>query len=166
MRKIVLCVVLAALASWYFHFGRKMTETSVKAFYDMQTELLVKLDGEPLCRFMAKEYRSSDVTYSGSSTERTELDREAACKHLKQGLVFFQKMSSATHGLVEPTFDQQVKNVTLSEGSKLATVEGVMTVKVGDILIGRTRFTEKLIRRNGRILSLGGESKTWMYGLD
>ncbi|MFC3549415.1 hypothetical protein ACFOLC_00115 [Lysobacter cavernae] len=166
MRKVVLCVLLAALASWYFHFGRKMTEDSVKAFYDMQTGLLAKLDGEPLCRFMAKEYHSSDVIYSGAGTERTELDREAACEHLKQGLLFFQKMSSATQGRVEPTFDQQVKNVSLSEGSKLATVEGVMTVKVGDILIGRTRFTERLVRRNGRIVSLGGESKTWMYGLD
>jgi hypothetical protein len=35
---------------------------------------------------------------------------------------------------------------------------------MGEQLIVRNRFTEHLIRRNGKVLSLGGESKSWSYG--
>jgi hypothetical protein len=36
-------------------------------------------------------------------------------------------------------------------------------MRLGDMTLARSRGTETLIRRNGRILSTGGEFKSWAY---
>jgi len=163
MKKVLLVAVLVAAASWYFHFGRKMTDTSVRQFYNDQTELMLKLDGEPLCKLMADEYLVRDVAFSSSGTQRTERRRDEACSEVKQAMILFGKMSDASGGVLHPMIEQKIHSVELSEGNKRATVKGVSTASIGGITIVRSRFTETLIRRNGRILSLGGESKTWTY---
>ena len=164
MRKWILLAALVAVASWYFHFGRKMTEASVREFYSDQTELMLKLEGEPLCRLMADDYLVRDVEFSSAGTQRSEMRRDEACSEMKQALTLFRKLSDASGGLLHPIIDQKIDSIELSENNKRATVKGVSTAQIGGMLVVRSRFTETLIRRNGRILSLGGESKTWTYG--
>ena len=166
MRAIVLAVILAALASWYFHFGRQMTQASVGEFYQEQLDLMNRFEAEALCTTMAEEYRAVDVAFSSSGTERTELDKFRACQMNEQALSEFKLMSDRTRGLLAPTFSTHINSITLGDSDKLATVEGTMTVRMGEMLIARTRFTERLIRRAGTIRSLGGESKTWAYAGD
>ncbi|MBU8974602.1 hypothetical protein JI752_000470 [Lysobacter sp. MMG2] len=164
MKKIVLAVALIAAAAWYFHFGRTMNESSVRKFYGDQTLLLAELDGEPLCKLMTDDYLVKDVSFNGSATERSEKRREEACADIKQSLTVLGKLSNASGGILHPMFEQKIDSIELSDGNKRATVKGVSIGKIGDMTMVRSRFTETLIRRNGKILSQGGESKTWVYG--
>lgn len=163
MRKLVLLTVLVVLASWYFHFGRQLSQASVSGYYNEQLQHMARFESEAVCAAMDEHYRQTDVTFSSSGTRRTELDKHRACEDAAEALDTFRKLSGASRGLLAPSFKSQIKSITLSENDKLATVEGVVTVKMGQMLLGRTRFTEKLICRNGTIRSLGGESKSWMY---
>ena len=163
MRKFVLLTVLVVLASWYFHFGRQMTQASVTGFYKEQLELMKRFEAEPLCATLAEDYRATDVSFSSAGTKRTEADKHRACEDMAEALGNFKKLSHVSRGLLAPTFRSQITAITLSDSDKLATVEGSLTVKMGEILIARTRFTEQLICRSGTIRSLGGQSKTWSY---
>lgn len=163
MKKFVLLAVLAALAAWYFHFSRLLDEKVVNEHYDQQLRMLTEFDSKGLCAAMAEGYHSVDVAFSESGSQRTELDDTQGCREVEQQVNQIKRLSDATRGLLQPTYSNQVKTVTLSEGGKLATVEGTVTIKMGEYLLGRTRYTEKLIRRAGRVMSLGGESKSWVY---
>lgn len=164
MKKIVLAAVLVALSYWYFEGGRKMTEADVHAYYDASMKAASNFDSEHLCSRLASDYRTTDITYKASGTETTTLDKEDACVDAAEGLAIFRKVSEASRGLLKFSMSNKVRQITLSERDKVAVVNGVTTVKLGELLVARTRYTEKLIRRNGRILSLGGDSKTWIYG--
>ena len=164
MKKIVLAAALVGAAAWYFHFGRAMTDASIRKFYGDQTVLMAELEGEPLCKLMADDYLLKDVAFSSSGTERSEKRRDEACADIKQALTLLNKLSNASGGILHPMFEQKIESIELSDGNKRATVKGVSTGTIGDMTLVRSRFTETLIRRNGKILSLGGESKTWLYG--
>lgn len=166
MKKIVLAAVLVALAYWYFEGGRKMTEAQIHAHYDAGMDAVARFDSEYLCSQLAGDYRVTDTTYRASGTETTTLDKEEACKGAAEGLAGFKKLSDISRGLLKVSTSNKIRRVTLSERNKMAVVEGVTTAKIGELLVARTRYTEKLIRRNARILSLGGESKTWIYAAD
>lgn len=166
MKKVVLAAVLVALAYWYFEGGRKMTEAEVHAYYDAGMDAVARFDSEYLCTRLAGDYRITDITYKASDTETITLDKEDACKGAAEGLADFKKLSDASRGLLKVSTSNKIRRVTLTERNKVAVVEGVTTAKIGELLLARTRYTEKLIRRNARILSLGGESKTWIYVAD
>lgn len=164
MKKVVLLAVLAGLAGWYFHFSRQLDEKLVNEYYDQQLLMLTEFDGQGLCATMAEGYRSTDVAFTPDGTKRTEMDSSQGCRDLEQELAQIQRLAHATQGILQPSYANRVQKVTFSEGDKLATVEGTVTIKMGEFLLGRTRYTEKLIRRNGKVKSLGGESKSWLYG--
>ena len=164
MRTAFLATLLVVLGSWYFHFGRQMSQKSVSAFYAEQTRMMAAMEAEPLCDTLAEDYHAVDVNFSTAGTQRTEQDKHGACKDLAEGFEEFRKLSRISRGLLTPSFGSQIKSIALSESDKLATVEGTMTVKIGQVLIARTRFKEQLVCRNGTIRSLGGQSKSWAYG--
>jgi hypothetical protein len=166
MRKVVLLAILVVLASWYFHFGRQMSQASVSGYYREQLQMMAQFEAEQLCSTMDEQYVLNDVTFSSAGTRRRAFDKHQACEELKEGLDDFRKLSDLSRGLLSPSFRSDIKSITLSDDAKLATVEGTSTVKMGQMLLGRTRFTEKLVRRNGTIRSLGGETKSWVYGDD
>ena len=164
MRTAFLATLLIVLGSWYFHFGRQMSQKSVAGFYNEQMRMMAAMQAEPLCNTLAEDYRVVDVNFSAAGTQRREADKHAACENLGKSFGNFQQLSHISRGLLAPSFANKIKSITLSEDEKLATVEGTMTVKLGKVLISRTRFTERLVCRNGTIRSLGGESKSWAYG--
>ena len=57
MRAIVLAVVLVVISSWYFHFGRQMSQSSVSEFYREQLQLMNRFEAKALCTTMATRVR-------------------------------------------------------------------------------------------------------------
>jgi ketosteroid isomerase-like protein len=165
MKKLVLLVVLAALAWWYFDGSRKLSEEAIREHYQEQLEATASFDTERLCAAMADDYRVTDVSQGLQGQQKLTMDKAQACDALSQSLGMFKQLSDASGGKFRLDIGYEIKSITVSADRKSASVEGISTFKLGDRLVARTRGTDRLIRRNGKILSQGGDTKTWMYGL-
>ena len=163
MKKLVMLAILAGLLIWYFDLSRRMTEELIAEAYREQVKAFHDSNSELLCSRMSDDYRLVDVTYAPDGQESRSYDRGEACREMTTAVETFGKLSGATGGLLQPTFEVEIKRIELSPDRKSATVEAVSTLRVGEMLMARTRGKDRLIRRVGRILSQGGESKTWVY---
>lgn len=159
MLKWVLGAILIVLAAWYFEFSRTMTEESIHERYRELAAAMRKFDGETICAAMAPQY-SQVTVMNGRREAKNKLE---ACDDTIESMSKLQRLSEVTRGLLEPDFEYDIKKITLSGNKKTATVEVVTKVMLGDNVIMRGRSTETLIRRNGRILSTGGEGRIQAY---
>lgn len=164
MKKVVLLVVLAVLAWWYFDGSRRISEEAVRDHYMVMVTMYDEGNAEALCAQMDSDYRVVDVSFGPEDTRRQELDRDSACREVKRALKTIDRLGRVSGGLLTPDLDVQIKGVAISADRKLATVESISTMRLGDSVLVRSRATDRLVRRVGRIRSLGGESKTWVYG--
>ncbi|HEX6610948.1 MAG TPA: hypothetical protein VF051_09245 [Hyphomicrobiaceae bacterium] len=165
MKKAILLVVLAALAWWYFDGSRRLSEEAIREHYREQLEATASFDTERLCAAMAEDYRANDVSHGPQGQQKLTMDKAQACDSLSQSLGMFKQLSDASGGKFLLDIAYEIKSITISADKKSASVDGLSTFKLGDRLVARTRGTDRLIRRNGTILSQGGDTKTWMYGL-
>lgn len=161
MKKIILVIILIAAAVWYFDLSRKMTETSIRENYQVQMAALQRFDAKPLCDGLDDSYQAT-VTARGGASAGSQGKTEA-CAELENSLRRFKTLSNRTAGLIEPGYDYDITSITLSPNRKSATVEVKTTVRIGDMTLARSRSVEHLIRRNGHILSTGGEATIWAY---
>ena len=160
---IVLLAILAGLAWWYFDGSRRMTEDMVRENYRAEHEALVQFDAPSLCKHLADDFQATDTVSSGGDAVEKQLDRQGYCDDLTKSLEAMQRLSNVSRGRVVPEFNTEIKDITLAPNRKMASVELVTTMKLGDMTLARSRGTERLIRRNGQILSAGGEFKSWVY---
>jgi len=164
MKKVVLLLVLAGLAWWYFDGSRRIDDEAVRNHYKDMLAMYDENNADALCAQMGSEYRVVDVSFGPEGTRRQEHDRDSACREVRRALKTIAGLGNISGGLLTPDFDVEIKNITISDDHKLATVESVSTMRMGDAVLVRSRATDRLVRRVGRVRSLGGESKTWVYG--
>lgn len=162
MKKAILLVILIAAAIWYFDIGRKMTETSIRESYQSQVAALQRFEAKPLCDGLDDNY-SATVTTRGAGAASTTQDKASACNELSRTMRRFKMLSERTGGMIEPDYNYEIRSITLSSNRKLATVELETTMRMGNMTLARSTSVEHLIRRNGRILSTGGEATVWAY---
>ncbi|WP_114241493.1 hypothetical protein [Dyella sp. C9] len=163
MKKLILLLVLAGLAWWYFDVSRRMTDAQIRSAYDDTIAAMRRFDADALCNQLSDDFSGDEVTREGGSTTEQHYDKQRLCDRIRKSTALTQRISAATGGLVEPDVDVEIKNIELSKDRKEAIVQTVSTTRLGDMTLGRDRSTERLIRRNGHILRTGGESKVWVY---
>ncbi|HET7266660.1 MAG TPA: hypothetical protein VFJ15_00965 [Oleiagrimonas sp.] len=163
VKKIMLVVILAGLAFWYFDYSRRMTVEGITASYQEQVQALNKMDGEYLCDHLADDYDETGTVHSGSGTKKRALGKSQACKHFKQMATLRERAGPLLGSAFLPHYDIEVKHIELAPDGKSATVKVVQTIKMGDMLFARARGTEHVIRRTGRMLTQSVESDIWMY---
>lgn len=164
MKKVILLIIAIAAAVWYFDISRKMTDASIRQSYQAQIEALQRFDAKPLCDSLDASYSAHVVTRgSGSAAASGLQDKAGSCAELSRTLRRFKTLSERTAGMLEPDYDYDIRSITLSPDLKLATVEVATTIRMANMTLVRSRSVEHLIRRNGRILSTGGEATVWTY---
>jgi hypothetical protein len=163
MKTIVLLVILGALAWWYFDGSRRMTEEHVRAHYTEQNRIVTALDSPSACLALADDYRIEAVDRTAGRTQSVTLGRDQACDAATTALDMFGQVQAMSGGNVAPSVRHEYKRIALSADRKTATVEYSNKLLLGDRLVSRSRTTETLIRRSGRILSLGGRTESWAY---
>ncbi|RDI97118.1 hypothetical protein DVT68_18750 [Dyella solisilvae] len=163
MKKLILLAILAGLAFWYFDYGRRMTETQIREAYAADEEAMRRFDADSLCARMADDYSGEETTRRGDESVAQRYDKPGLCGRIRESLSTMQRLSAATGGRVALDIELEIKSIELSTDRKQATVQTVSTARLGKMTVGRDRSTEHLIRRQGRILSTGGESKVWAY---
>jgi hypothetical protein len=162
-RLVLLLAVLAGLGWWYFDGSRRMTEAQIRDAYSDEIDAILKFDADQLCARLADDFRATQSVKRGDVYVDLQQDRASHCRDIRKSMTVMQRLSNATGGLLVPDIDTEIKNIELSSDRKQAVVEIVTTARLGDMTVTRVRGTEHLIRRNGHILSQGGEFKTWVY---
>jgi ketosteroid isomerase-like protein len=163
VKKLILLAVLAGLAWWYFDGSRRMTEAHIRAAYEADMDAMRRFDADAMCARLADDFSVDQTARQGDETVELHFDKPGLCRHFRQSVEAMQRLSTATGGRFALDIRQEVKDIALSADRKHATVQTVSTVRLGDMTLARDRTTEHLIRRNGRILSTGGESRVWAY---
>jgi hypothetical protein len=163
MKKLILLLVLAGLAWWYFDYSHRITEAQIRADYAAQVDAIRHFDADRLCTRLADDFSGEASLRQGGRTTQEHFDKDSLCRRIQKTMTLMQRISNATGGLVELEVELEIKSIELSTDHKLATVESVTTTRLGDMTLGRDRTTEHLIRRNLRVLSTGGESNSWAY---
>ncbi|MGB3461490.1 hypothetical protein [Rhodanobacter lindaniclasticus] len=162
MKKVVLVVIVIAVAIWYFDISRRMTESSIRASYQAQIEALQRFDAKPLCDALDDSYQAT-VTARGSARAPSAKDKAGACADLTRTLRRMKTLSERTGGLLEPDYDYEIKSIELADDRKTATVEIASVMRIGDMTLARSRSVDHLIRRLGRIRSVSSEETVWAY---
>lgn len=163
MKKLILLVGLAALAWWYFDGSRRLTEDMVRENYQAELTALRNFDAALLCKRVADDFQATDTINSGDGPIEKHLDKQGYCSELSQSIEAMQRLSHVSRGRMTLDVNTELQSITLAANHKSASVELVSTMRLGDMTLARSRGTETLIRRNGRILSTGGEFRSWVY---
>jgi hypothetical protein len=103
------------------------------------------------------------VTARGSARAPAAKDKAGACAELTRTLRRMKTLSERTGGLLEPDYDVEIESIELSDDHKSATVKITSAMRIGDMTLARSHAVEHLIRRLGRIRSVGSEETVWAY---
>lgn len=163
MIKAIVALVLAGFAWWYFDAGRRMTEAEIRAAYETDMEAMRRYDADALCERLSSDFSAEQTTQQGGDTVEEHYGKAEFCELFRHSVDTMKRLSEASHGRFSLDVQQEIKNIELSVDRKHATVQTVSTIRLGDMTLARDRSTEHLIRRNGRILSTGGEILSWAY---
>ena len=161
MRKlyIVAGVVVAAWAAglgwWWF---TRMDKAHVSAFYRDQVAAATRYDAQALCDMLHPDYKAVDVTLGPGGEDRLEVDRVKACEAMRSSMKLFREIAEETKDT--PEFDYEVALIMLSDDRATARVNMQITATVGERIKIVTAGHEVLTRRNGEVVSLGGETRT------
>ncbi|WP_199097921.1 hypothetical protein [Dyella sp. ASV21] len=163
MRKLILLLILAGLSWWYFDYSRRMTEAQVREAYTLQIDAIQQFDAQRQCAQIADDFQGNQVVRQGSQSIEKHYDKKGLCTLITHATEMAQRMSAATGGMLELKVDIEIKSIELTTNRKQATVQTVSTVRLGDMTLSRDRATDQWIRRNGRVLVIGSDSKAWAY---
>lgn len=165
MGKWILLVVVAAYGAWwYFHAGRQMDEDAIEAQYAVEGQAMAKLDADYLCSRMTDDFRHDAIAFTlNNGTQRETLDKERSCEDLREGFRAFKRLNALTNGAMGLAVEHRIIEVSLSDDRKTADVEAVATVRLGGRLLSKTHSVDQVVRRNGRILHAASNSKSWVY---
>ncbi len=160
---ILLALVAAYGAWWYFHAGRQMSEDAIEAQYAVEGRAMAKLDADYLCSRMTDDFRHEAIAFTLNGTQRETLGKERTCEDLREGFRAFKRVNALTNGAMGLSFNHRIIEVTLADDRKSADVEAVATVRIGGRLLSKTHSLDRVVRRGGRILHQASQSKSWVY---
>jgi hypothetical protein len=164
MKKII--IVLALLAGgfyWYSSRGKaeQITEADVREFYRLQFLPEHVIDPEMACASMAEEYRSRQTTHSpGAGANTTTVNKQQTCEDSRSGAEMLKKIIAASGS--QPQASYEIRSIQISADGAIATVSGSSNFRIPGKMKVQTTGTSSLIKRGGKVLSLGGENTIYM----
>lgn len=158
MKKVLLAVVLAAAGWWYFIGGRTLTEDQVRTFYAEQERVTLERDPKALCALLAADFQTTGAVAVGGRTTHTSQNRQQVCDAYVSLYATFDKLGEKMGGILQLDSKYEIHDIALASNKKTATVDISTSLDVaGTIMNIRSRSTDTLIRRNGKVLMLRSE---------
>ncbi len=158
---VVIASVVLALAVGALLLNMRMSkldEDVVYAYYQQSINATRLFDAGTLCESMHPDYRMLDISKSPAGEERIALNRKQACDATRESMGMMRQVVAKLR--VEPDFKYTIESVTLSPDRKQATVKMRAAMRIGKALSVTSSGTETLVRRFGKVLSLGTDTKT------
>lgn len=163
VRNLIVLVVLAVVAIIAYDSSRKITESHVRNHYQAQLEAFRAVDEESICDGTADDYSMAVVEMVDGRSQETTLDGYTACENSKKMIRLAQVMSEQTRGLATLDVAYSIQSIDIASDGRSAEVESIGTVKIGDMLVARTKSKETLSRAFWKVRSHGGKSQVWSY---
>ncbi|MGY0652707.1 hypothetical protein ACW7GZ_12780 [Luteimonas sp. A537] len=162
--RLLVLAVLAAVAVLAWDNGWRIDESHVQRYYARQIDAMRSFDHESMCKDIAGDFRISVTSYvDGRRTGEAAYDGESTCRMTREMLEGMRNLGGRSRGLLTFDVTVDVRSIRIDPGRRNATVESVTTMKVGEVLVSRSRGTERLSRSVWRVRSHGGEGQSWSY---
>lgn len=162
--RLLVLVVLAAVAYVAWDQGRTINESHVHQYYERQMAAIRNFDHEAMCGDIAGDFSTSVTTYvRGRNMGKTMYDGDTTCRMTRDMFENMRNLSARSRGMLALDVRVDVGAIRIEPGGRTATVESTTTVKMGEILVTRSRGSERLSRSLWRVRSHGGDGQAWTY---
>lgn len=159
--KTLLSIALVAVAGWwYFVGGRKLSEDHVDQFYRSVEIATLERKPQALCDLLAPEFTSSGtVSIAGRrETQAQTHDKAQTCESYRKLYETWEQLGEKMGGTLQLDSQYKLNSIAVSADHKTATVDISTSLDVaGSIMNIRSRSTDTLVRRNGKLLLLHSE---------
>jgi hypothetical protein len=160
MRKVVLLAILAGVSWWYFIGGRTITEAHVERFYRDLEHATLSRNPEALCALLDEDFQSVGTVSMAGQRSTVQQDKAQACEAYDEMYENFALLGDKMGGMLQLDSGYKINSIAIQSDSKSATVDFSSSLDVaGTIMNIRSRSTDTLIRRNGKVLMLRSEGK-------
>lgn len=160
MRKFVLLGILAGAGWWYFIGGRTITEAHVVRFYQDLEAATLSRNPEALCALLDDKFQTVGTVEIGGRRNTSTQDKEQTCEAYADMYRNFALLGDKMGGILQLDSSYTINSVAIEPDSKKATVDYSSSLDVaGTIMNIKSRSTDTLIRRNGKVLMLRSEGK-------
>lgn len=158
MKKFLLVVLVAGAAWWHFVGSRTLSEDQVTAFYRDVEIATLKRKPEDICALLAPDFQSTGTVTMAGQRQTSTLDKAQACDSYRELYAAWEKLGEKMGGTLQLDSNYTIHSMTLAPGNKTATVDISGSLDVaGSIMNMRSRSTDTLVRRNGKVLLLHSE---------
>ena len=158
MKNILLLILVAIGAWWYFIGGRTISEENVRAFYQQQTHAMLSRDPELLCALLDDDFTTTGTIAAAGNIGQDSADKPETCEAYRNMYQNFADLGEKMGGMLQLGYFYDIHAIDISDDKKTATVEVSYRLDVGGSLMNiRSNATEVLIRKNGKMLMLSSE---------
>lgn len=160
MKRLILLALVAASAWWYFVGGRNLSEEHVRGFYRGLEVATLERKPENLCSSLAADFESTSTVATGGQSLSATRDRAQTCEAYRSFYESLEKLGEKMGGTLQLDSTHTIHSVAISHDNKTGTVDISSSLDVaGSIMNIRSRTTDTLIRKNGKVLMLRSEGK-------
>lgn len=160
MKKFILLALLGGAGWWYFIGGRTITEEHVTRFYQELEAATLSRNPEALCALLAEDFQSTGTVEIGGRRGTSTQDKAQSCQAYTAMYETFEQLGNRMGGIVQLDSNYKINSIAIQSGGKSALVDFSSSLDVaGTIMNARSRSTDTLIRRNGKVFMLRSEGK-------
>jgi len=164
MKKVLLLAILAGAGWWYFIGSRTISEAHVVRFYQDYEHALLSRNPEAICGMLADDFQAISTTSVGGRRETSTQNKVQTCEAYNALYQSFAQIGDKMGGMLQLDSKYSIESVKIQSDSKSAIVDFKSSLDVaGTIMNIRSRSTDTLIRRNGKVLMQHSEGKAKIF---
>ena len=160
LKKLILLVLVAAGAWWYFIGSRKLTEDHINSLYQEMERATLAREPKALCDLLADDFQSTSKTSVGGRSVSTSENKDQTCQSYVSLYDSFEKIGDRMGGIVQLDSAYEIHEIQIAPDKKSARVDVSSSLDVaGTVMNIRSRSWDTVIRRNGKVLVLKSDGE-------
>lgn len=161
MKKLILIAIIAAGAWWQYAGASKLSEDDVNKFYRDYQAATLERKPDALCAMLADDYQSEGTVVVAGQVMTASTNKTQSCDALRGTYEAWAQLGQKMGGIVQLDSSYTIHSIDISKDRKRATVDISSSLDVaGKLMQIRTRSTDTLIRKNGKVMVLHSESRS------
>lgn len=160
MKKLIVLAILGGAGWWYFIGGRTLAEEHVNGFYRELEAATLSRNPEAICALLADDFQTTGTVEIGGRRGTSTQNKAQACAAYVAMYENFEKLGDKMGGLLQLDSNYKINSIAIQPDGKSAIVDFSSSLDVAGTLMNiRSRSTDTLIRRNGKVLMLHSDGK-------
>ena len=162
--KLLIAIVVIAGAAWWFIIGNsKISETQVNEYYQSIEDATLDRKPEDICSLLADDFTDEEAVTISGQQEAISQNKAQTCDAHRNLYETIDKLGEKMDGILQLDSNYKIHSITISNDQKTATVDISSSLDVaGSIMNFRSRSTDTLVLRNGKVLMLRSEGNSFV----